>query len=324
MRIIQYLKANILNFKILQRRNIFYSVFFILHSLFFILNSLPCSAQDVKVAAKFSADSVEIGKPIEYYLSAHHPVHTQILFPDSSFSFTPFEFQKKKFFTTKTKNGVSVDSAIYFLTTFEIDSIQRLKLPVFIVSGRDSTQVFSNADTVYLKHLVKSIPDSVPANQLPLKANTNYLNVPGNFNYFLMVIVGGILIAVLILIWIFFGKRIRKYFRIRRLTSGYHAFLQQYENAVDNLQREFSAVHAEGSLVIWKKYLESLLNKPYTKFTSKEIRVIEQNEKLGDSLSAIDRMIYGGMHENFRTPFDSLKDYVQEQYEKRKAEIANG
>jgi hypothetical protein len=289
-----------------------------------ILSFISAEAQDIKVFGKFSSDSIKIGAPVEFYLSAHHPQNTTVLFPDSGFSYIPFEFQKKKFFATQTKNGISKDSAVYFLTSYEIDSVQKLKLPVFVIEGKDSTPVFSTTGTVYLHHLVKSIPDSVPANQLPLKANTQYLNVKWQLNYFLFAISGGVLAITLVMVWVFFGKRIKKYFKLKRLTKGYKAFLLQYEKSVDKLQQDFSTQQAEGSLVIWKKYLESLVNKPYTKFTSKEIRILEGDENLGQSLSAIDRIIYGGVHENFRAPFDSLKDYVHTQYEKKKAEVAHG
>lgn len=293
-------------------------------SFLFYLIFFAARAQEIKVAGHFSSDSVEIGKPIEYYLSARHPEHTNLLFPDSGFSFSPFEFQKKKFTATHTKNGVSIDSVIYFLATYEIDSLQRLKLPVFVVTGKDCTQVYSNTDTVYLKHLVKSIPDSVALNQLPLKSNTHYLNVKWSLNYILWAIGGSLLLIIFILIWIIFGNRIKKYFKLRRLTKGYEAFLIQYEGLIDHLQKDFSVERAEQGLVIWKKYLETLTNIPYTKFTSREIRSFELDETLGISLSTIDRLIYGGLEENHRVPFDSLKDYVHQQYEKKKAEIANG
>jgi len=81
-----------------------------------------------------------------------------ILFPDSTFSFAPFELQKKIYFPTSTKNGISRDSVIYYLATYEVDSIQTLKLPVYVVNPMDCTAVFSNTDSVFFQNLVKAIP----------------------------------------------------------------------------------------------------------------------------------------------------------------------
>jgi hypothetical protein len=199
-----------------------------------------------------------------------------------------------------------------------------LRLPVFVVNKSDCTEVFSNTDTIFFQKLVKSIPDSLAAEKLPLKVNVNYLGVKWELNYILIAITIGILLIVLILTWILFGKKIKKYFLLKKLTKGYELFKTQFDRSVDKLNQDFSPQSAEQSLVIWKKYLESLMSKPYTKYTSKEIRQIEESEKLGLSLMAIDRMIYGHKHEDVISPFTSLKEYVQQQFEKKKTEVANG
>ncbi len=299
--------------------------FYILTSIFYILFTSSTSAQQqIKVHGKFSSDSVKIGKPIEFYLSAHYPEKLNLLFPDSTFSFAPFELQKKRYVTTKTENGISRDSVIYVLTSYEIDSIQTLKLPVFVVNAMDCTQVFSNTDSVFFQHLVKAIPDSLTTEKLPLKTNTEYLGVRWQLNYILAAIIGGVLLIALILVWVFFGKRIRKYFKLKRMASGYEAFVLKFDNAIQKLESGFSPQHAETTLVIWKNYLETLLAKPYTKYTSKEIRTIENSDELGNALSEIDRMIYGHTRENVRPPFVNLKEYVQQQFEKKKSEVAHG
>ena len=298
---------------------------------FYILNCVLCllffsaaHAQEIKVQAKFNGDSVKIGKPLEFYLSAHYPENLNILFPDSSFSFAPFEFQKKKYFPTQTKNGVSKDSVIYILASYEVDSIQMLKLPVFVVNKMDCTQVFSNADSVFFQNLVKAIPDSLTTEKLPLKTNTNYLSVSWQLNYIIVGIVAGILLVAVILVWVFFGKRIRKYFKLKRMAKNYEAFRIKFENSVEKLDQEFSPKSAEASLFIWKNYLENLLSKPYTKYTSKEIKTIENSEELGYALSEIDRMIYGHERGNLHAPFAGLKSYVHQQFEKKKEEVAHG
>lgn len=297
---------------------------FLLYSVFFILLTGSTYAQEIKVHAKFSADSIKLGKPIEFYLTAHYPSKLNILFPDSSFAFAPFEFQKKSYVTTKTTGGISRDSVIYTLTTFEVDSLQTLKLPVFVVNTMDCVKVFSNTDTVYFQHLVKHIPDSVAADKLPLKANTNYLNVSWNLNYILVGIAIGIVVIALVVVWIVFGKRISRYFKLKKLTKAYEAFLMKFDNSLHTLESGFSPQQAEATLVVWKNYLESLMMKPYTKYTSKEIRAMEENETLGQALSTIDRMIYGHRHDDVRSPFHQLKEHVQQQFEKKKAEVNHG
>ena len=298
--------------------------FYLLTTIFYILFLSAVHAQEIRVRAKFNGDSVKIGKPIEFYLAAHYPENLNVLFPDSSFSFAPFEFQKKIYFPTQTKNGVSKDSVVYTFASYEVDSIQTLKLPVYVVNKMDCTQVFSNTDSVYFQNLVKAIPDSLTTEKLPLKVNTNYLGVRWQLNYVLLGIAGGILLIVLVLVWIIFGKRIQKYFRLKRMSKNYEAFRVKFENSVEKLDNDFSPKSVEASLFIWKNYLETLLSKPYTKYTSKEIKTIENSEELGHALSEIDRMIYGHERGNPHAPFAGLKAYVHQQFEKKKEEVAHG
>jgi hypothetical protein len=300
------------------------SVFYILTPILYILFLSSVHAQEIKVRAKFSGDSIKIGKPIEFYLAARYPEKLTILFPDSTFSFAPFELQKKIYFPTQTKDGISKDSVIYLLSSYEVDSVQALKLPVFVVNPMDCTQVLSNTDSVFFQNLVKAIPDSLTTEKLPLKVNTNYLGVRWQLNYILLAIGGGIVLIALVLVWVFFGKRIRKYFKLKRMAKGYEAFRIKFENSVEKLDRDFSPQGVEKSLVIWKNYLETLVSKPYTKYTSKEIKAMENSEELGYALGEIDRMIYGNTRGNVHAPFAGLKAYVRQEFEKKKEEVAHG
>jgi hypothetical protein len=280
-------------------------------------------AQEIKVKGYFSTDSVKLGKPITFYLSAKYPQASNVLFPDSSFSFAPFEFQKKNFVATQTKNGQSYDSVAYTLSTFEIDSIQTLKLPVFIVHPKDCTLVFSETDTVFFDRTVKNLPDSVQLEKIPLKTNTNYFKVSWLLNYPLLSIIVGALIVLLIVGWIVFGKRIRKYFRVKRLNKNYLAFVEQFNSSIERAQSNFSSQSTEAALLVWKKYLENLMDKPYTKYTTKEIREREKDERMINSLSAIDRMIYANVPGD-KEHFINLKSYSEDQFHQKLEEVKNG
>ena len=108
------------------------------------------------------------------------------------------------------------------------------------------------------------------------------------------------------------------------MSKNYEAFRVKFENSVEKLDNDFSPKSVEASLFIWKNYLETLLSKPYTKYTSKEIKTIENSEELGHALSEIDRMIYGHERGNPHAPFAGLKAYVHQQFERKKEEVAHG
>jgi hypothetical protein len=288
-----------------------------------LLITFISSAQEVKVKGYFSADSIQLGKSISFYLTARYPQSTNIVFPDSAFSFAPFEFQKKSFVATQTKNGESYDSAIYTLTTFEIDSVQALKLPAFIIHPKDCTAVFSEIDQVFFDRIVKNLPDSVRLEKIPLKTNTNYFKVSWLLNYPLLSIIIGALIVLLIAGWVIFGKRIRKYLKIKKMNKNYLSFVSQFDGSIEKAQTTFTSQSTEAALLVWKKYLENLLDKPYTKYTTKEIREKESDARLGESLSAVDKMIYANV-QGEKAHFINLKNYSEDQFNKKLEEVKNG
>lgn len=290
--------------------------------LFFSVNFYS-EAQDVKVNGGFLSDSLKIGEQTAFYLSAHYPRELTILFPDSTYSFQPFEYEKRNYFATKTTGRTSVDSTVYYLTTFEVDRIQYLELPVFVVQPADCTVFKSSTDSVYITQLVAKVPDSVSVDKLPLKMNTAYQKVFFEFNIWVALIAGGIVLLLVVLVWVFFGKRIAKYFQARRLKRNHFKFLERYNSILSQLQSAFSSVTTEAALATWKKYMEELETIPYTKLTTRETLLLVHDELLANNLSMIDRSIYG--HDTtVKEPLEKLKTYADQRFHKKLEEINHG
>lgn len=286
--------------------------------------ALSVHGQDVQIDGHFLADSVKIGEVIPFTLSARYPAREVLLFPDSTYDFSPFEIERKQFFPTVTREGMSFDSVVYFLSTYEIDPVQRLRLPVFVMEGKDSTVLYSESDSLILQQLVQQVPDSVSAQQLALKTNTGYQNVRWLFNYPILLVVIGIFIVLILIIWIFFGKKIQLYFALRKLNRHHAQFLSRFNEYLSRLQGEVNTMTAEAALTLWKGYMEQLLQQPYTKSTSKEILRTVTDPQLEKSLSSIDRMIYGGKQVTEAMVFEYLKDYSEHEYNKKKEEVKHG
>jgi hypothetical protein len=123
------------------------------------------------VRGGFFKDSLRVGDQTGFFLAAEYPTNLNILFPDSTFSFSPFEYESKKYFPTRTTAGRSYDSVIYYVSTFEVDPIQTLSLPVFQFNRMDCTVYQTPRDTILLTELVKDLPDTVTVKNLPLKVN---------------------------------------------------------------------------------------------------------------------------------------------------------
>jgi hypothetical protein len=289
-----------------------------------ILFCIRAPAQQILVRGRFQKDTVKIGERVPYSFSVHHPSSQSVVFPDSTFSFAPFELEKKTYFPTHTNHQVSVDSAVYFLSTYELDSVQWLELPVFVLNRTDCTAVYAPLDTVFVKTSVKIIPESVAAKDLPLKYNADYLRVRWLLNYPLFLLIGGGLILILIVVGIVFGKKIRRYFLLRRLNKNHLAFLERFAHHIEKLRKENTYTGAESALVDWKRYMETLAGRPYTKFTTREILQLAADETLGQALHAIDRMVYARDGSFSPEAFEPLRTFSQDQFNRKTEEVRHG
>jgi hypothetical protein len=288
------------------------------------LNSFQSHAQDVKVRSGFIQDSLRLGDAVEYYLVAEYPRELNLLFPDSTFSFDPFEFKSKYYSPTHTQGSESYDSVVYSLLSFDVSEVQYLALPVYVVNERDCTRYAIQPDSIFLKSmLTEPVPDSIQAQDLPLKTNTVYERVMQLLNYPLLLIVLGVLLIAAVLVWIIFGKRIRKYFTIKRLKKNHILFENSFINILNQLKEHFEANQTEEAVSLWKKYLEQLERKPFTKLTTRETLALEKDESLGKSLRSVDQAIYGHST-SVENALLHLQQIAYERTSKKIEEVKNG
>jgi len=280
-------------------------------------------AQEVLIRSGFIEDSLRIGDKARMFLAAEYPSNLNILFPDSTHNFAPFEFEKRIYFPTTTVEGKSYDSVVYYLSTFEIDRFQALSLPVYQLNPMDCTTYVSRQDTILLAELVRNLPDTLTAQNLPLKVNTAYENVSYLLNYPVILIITACLAAITLIVWIFFGKKIRRHFRLKRMRRSHQKFLDAYSSQIENIRTAFSSLTTENALSQWKKYMEQLEARPYTKLTTRETMQLEKNESLGKNLQAIDGAIYGH-NTRIIESLEHLKAFADQRFVQKVEEVKNG
>ncbi len=293
-------------------------------ALLMFMSSL-CSlvAQDVTVRSGFLLDSLKIGDQTGFYLAAEYPSSLNIIFPDSTYNFSPFEYERKRYFPTQTKQGESYDSVVYYLSTFEVNRVQTLSLPVFQLNPQDCTRFTSRPDTILLMELVKNLPDTLTAQNLPLKVNTIYENVTYLFNYPVLIISIVVLLVGAVIVWFVFGKKIMRHFKLKRMLKAHQKFLDTYSAQMDVVKTAFSSVTTENTLSLWKKYMENLESRPYTKLTTRETIQLENNDFLGRNLHAVDGAIYGHNTAVIES-LENLKQIADQRFSKKLEEIKHG
>ena len=272
-----------------------------------------------KPVLKFEKNKILIGEPVKVSLLYKHHKEKEVLFPDTLYDFSPFEFVKKDVFPTITKEDISTDSVVYTLSSFNINRTQNLTLPIFIFSKHDTVSIFSNTETIQIQRLVS---DSNP--DLELKSNTKFQTLETSFDYiFWIVTILGISFIVGIS-YLIFGKRVRRQIKLYLSKLAHDKFISDFERTIIQLNKRKSNADLDKLLGIWKKYLQTLTNKPTTTYTSKEISEFVNNEKLSNALNNIDRAIYGG---EFKVEVINettiLKIVAKEYYIKKQEEVKN-
>lgn len=278
-------------------------------------------AQEIKVSGYFLEDSITIGISTPYVLTARYPRSTDLLFPDSLYNYSPYELAEKRYFPTVSTDSSSYDSAVYFITSFEIDSVQYFELPVFaLVRGGDSVAIVSGKDSVILQHMVTEIPDAKTAEAMPLRENTAYRYVDFAVNYPYLTLGAVVLVALIIGLYFIFGKSVKKWFVLRKLARRHADFLTRYRS----LLADGDSGKAEKIVGLWKSYHETLDKLPFTKMTTRELLKLEFVQKIGEELKATDRIIYGKRATRSEDTFDSLLRFSENRYADKVNEVKYG
>jgi len=244
--------------------------------------------KDILLKAFFLEDSVQIGQRVHLIVKCSYPSGLDLVMSDSTYSYKPLTFVKKDFFPTVRKGNMNIDSVVYTFSSFEIEPVQYLQVPVFVVNERDSSIIWSNRDSLYFKSLV---PEKSSTTQL--KDQSNVVLGTDYFDYPFIILLGLILLLLISLVWFFLGSRILKAYRLYQFSNRQSKFIKDFSRITSRITLRKSFKDIERALVIWKNHLEYIEKIPFSTFTSKEIIQIIPDEDLSESLKNIDKTIYG-------------------------------
>ena len=277
--------------------------------ILFLVASIQVSAQKVQVSGYFTKDSARLGERVGYVLKASYPQSAQLIFPDSTFDFSPFVFLEKKTFVSATKEGITQDSSVYFLSNFSLEPSSYLALPVFELNRYDSITHYTTDAELKLKLNLDSIPE-----QLQFKENNVYQPLDKPFNWFVFsAIIGGILLVVGILFFVF-AERIKRLFRKNRERLRWIQFERKWKKLSDLLQQQPNQSTADEAVGLWKGYLEHLRSQPIQEWTSSEIAAALDDKEVFKALRSIDMIIYAGVEGDTSTATSYLLEVAKANY----------
>ncbi|MFQ3213275.1 MAG: hypothetical protein ACJAT1_001398 [Marivirga sp.] len=255
----------------------------IIYCVSFLVAALNSFAQEINPKSYFVQDTMELAAPVQFSLSVSYPSNFTLLFPDSSYNFAPFEYRSKEYFTTKTDSLRSKDSVVFTLASFEIDPVQKLKLPVFVVRSEEQIPIYSNLDSIFFQEKIGQVVDSLQALQ-----SASPIGVKKEFNYPYLIIALLIFVVLVIIVALIFGKKIVVFYKLYLLKKRHEKFLHQFKIATSLVEK----VEIDQLYKKWKLHLEYLTKRPFSRLTTKEIFKELGDELLNTHLQSIDRFLY--------------------------------
>ncbi|MHA7131986.1 hypothetical protein [Algoriphagus namhaensis] len=273
-------------------------------------------AQQVKVEGYFLQDSAKLGERVGYVLKAQYPESYQMLFPDSSYNFGEQVLLEKQVFATATTEGVTVDSAVYFLSNFSLDPSIYVALPVYEILPYDSIPHFPLEAELKLKLTIDTIPE-----QLQFRENNVYQPLEKQTNWIILGLWTGGVLVILLLVYLLFAKRIQKYLKERGEKRRWKRFEARWKKQTEELNSNPSIQLADELIGNWKSYLEHLTREPYQEWTSSEISAKLEDKKVFDALRGIDLIIYAGQTEQSKEATDYLLELSRKTYENKVNQI---
>ena len=281
--------------------------------LLFGLAAQASLAQDIGVEGYFMQDSAKLGERVAYVLKAKYRPGVNVVFPDSTFNFEPFVLLEKKSYISSTRDEVTLDSAVYFVSNFSLDPIATLALPVYEVFRYDCLEHRPLEAQLALKLMIDPLPEN-----LAFKDNNVYQPIPTAINFFVvtLILLGVLLVAGAVLL--FFGKKIRRVWQVWVEKRKYKRFLARWEKAELSFASQPSMDQADELLGLWKTYMEHLNDRPFREWTTTEISLFLDNKEIIKDFRAIESIIYAGQNAgNLSENCQNLRDICSEAFQKK-------
>ncbi|MCX2741843.1 hypothetical protein [Pontibacter anaerobius] len=295
-------------------------------SIFILLSLWQLVAQAQKPQKPegfFNRDTIQLGELVQYTLVYRHADTLEVVLPADTYNFAPFELVRNNFYPTRTAQGISTDSAVYTLRSFETDTLQQLALPVYVLRELDTVELFTNASAVRLKQLVQTVQEP-----LQVKVETELATVEERFNWPLMLLWVVTAVALVALVWLIFGQSIKRRYKLYRLRKDHLYYTSRFNSHKDRFQKSGVQASLEKAVTLWKNYLTKLERSGINSFTTKEIVEFYQNdEEINTALRICDKAIYGNLQSESEgeanLALSMLRRFSKERYQLHREQIRN-
>lgn len=286
---------------------------FLINLLFISFFAFPVHSQDIEVEGYFQQDSAKLGERVAYVLKAKYKEGINVIFPDSTYDFTPFVLLEKKTYISSTQDAVTLDSAVYFVSNFSLEPVAKLALPIYEVFRFDSLEHLPLEAELALKLTIDQIPQ-----ELNFRDNNVYQPIPTEFNILFLGAILGVIAVLVVVLLFFFGKKVKRQWQIWLEKQKYKRFVKKWQNAEAAFTSNPDMDQADELLGLWKAYMEHLKNKPFREWTTTEIADFLDNKEIIKDFRSIEMVIYAGKEgKDIEKTCNNLKEICIDSFKKK-------
>lgn len=270
---------------------------------------------------------VEIGRPFSFEMEIMHPSDMVVIFPDSSMGdLFPYELFSNQAIPTQTddETGLSTDRTLYQIYTWEVDSLQSLRLPFHYIVNGDTLTAYSNTLKFVLDQKIPQVTDSTKVQFIEGLA---VVDEPTNVARVLawICIVVFVLTMAFILLRGPVAKRIQRW-KVEKEWKKYSARLEKYRNKTAQKEEFLEGVNAA-----WKDYFDRNYDFALRSLTTDELGQLMPGENINlpdDELRFLvnssrmnDQYIYAGIdvdETELKEIFSEVSQAMLSEYARRK------
>ena len=281
--------------------------------------------QSVRAMLQFQQDSFRLGQTVELRLLVERSPGTQVILPNQSGYFVPFEMLTYEVEPTRTVNGKEWDVVQYRLRSFEVNEYQTVSLKVGYLQNRDTVFLTVASDTLFLSGLIAG-----ELEDLEYQTYKDLILLTDPPNYRMAVLLGIALVLLIVLLYLVLRKPLRRYLAMRSLQLEWQQVRRKLKKLeqLQDLSVFFPAVNT-----LWKSYLDPDEKMALRSMTTTELRAMitrisylnaEQQRSLIQIAQAGDAVIYAGEADSSLEPsqiVNALRKILRQSFEQKKLAV---
>ena len=266
---------------------------------------------------------LDLGRPSPVTVTLTHPSNSVVIFPDTAKDFAPFEVVSSRLIPTHSHEGVSIDTKVFYVNSWEVDPRIGIRLPFYYIQDGDTLMRLTNSDSIEFAARIVT-----PTDSLSLKIAGFPLEVKDPPNVLLWGILGTLGTIFLLILGAILYKPLVKRFRRWQIGQEWKKIARQLEGTRPLANQPDAFILSLSK--VWRNYLNRNWPQHLPSLTSTEFSLLLENSPvfspedkavLEKASYLRDKILFAGIpldESQLGRLTDEVKSVLEREYDRRK------